>query len=178
MITVKHRFLGRDLAPDTKTLIIGTFNPDTPANEADFFYGRSRNHLWKLLPTAFGTPTLKAASKQEKMTFINQHHIDFIDIINEVQVEEGQETNYADDYLDDKVVEWNPIIEELPSLNNLQRVCFTRKTFAGVPNIKQQVDILATYFDQRNIPFVCLLSPARIYSQEKQKQWTQFLLNH
>ena len=37
MVTIKHKFIAHQIQPDTKTLIIGTFNPDSPDNEADFF---------------------------------------------------------------------------------------------------------------------------------------------
>jgi G:T/U-mismatch repair DNA glycosylase len=35
-------------------LIIGTFNPATYKNQADFFYSRGKNYFWRLLPVAFG----------------------------------------------------------------------------------------------------------------------------
>lgn len=42
---VKHRFINHKINPDTEILILGTFNPEAKENEADFFYGRSRNYL-------------------------------------------------------------------------------------------------------------------------------------
>jgi len=40
MITVQHRFLDHQINSETETLIIGTFNPETTNNDAEFFYGR------------------------------------------------------------------------------------------------------------------------------------------
>lgn len=36
MKTVNHKFLEHQLNPETEILIIGTFNPDTCTNKADF----------------------------------------------------------------------------------------------------------------------------------------------
>lgn len=66
MITVQHRFLDHQINPDTETLIIGTFNPDAADNNADFFYGRSRNYLWRLLPLAYGETDLKEHLNKKK----------------------------------------------------------------------------------------------------------------
>src|SRR5690606_37338408 len=140
MITVRHRFLDHKINPEIETLIIGTFNPETADNDAEFFYGRSRNYLWRLLPTAFGKPDLKGASKQEKLEFIKNHKIGLIDLIEEIKVEEGQEANYYDGYIDSKVIRWTNIIGLIDTLPNLKRVCFTRKTFSDISNMKKKID--------------------------------------
>mgnify|MGYP000203195880 CR=1 FL=1 len=54
MKTIKHKFLDHNINPKAEMLFLGTFNPETENNDADFFYGRSRNYLWKLLPLAIG----------------------------------------------------------------------------------------------------------------------------
>jgi G:T/U-mismatch repair DNA glycosylase len=175
MAIIQHKFLEHKINPKIETLIIGTFNPSTPNNNAEFFYGRSRNFLWELLPTAFEQNSLKSASKQQKVDFINKYKIDFIDLIKEVDVEQGQEANYDDTYIDPKVISWIEI-NELEKLKNLKRVCVTRKTFSGVPNIKKHVDEIEKYCKDKEIKFQKIVSPARFYSQSKQEEWTNFLL--
>lgn len=175
MITVKHRFSNHTISPDTETLILGTFNPETPGNNAGFFYGRSRNYLWRLLPTAFGENDLKGAPKTEKLDFINRFKIDLIDLIEEIKVEEGQEANYDDVYIDSKVSIWQNVISEIDKLPNLKRVCFTRKTFTGIPNMKKQVDEIQAYCEGRGLFFKALTTPARFYSIDKQAVWNEFL---
>jgi len=177
MITVKHRFLNHIINPDTETLIIGTFNPDTPGNSAEFFYGRTRNYLWRLLPTAFGEDDLKGATKTEKLEFIKKFNIDLIDLIEEIKVEEGQEANYDDVYIDNKVSIWQNVIGEIDKLPNLKRVCFTRKTFNGIPNMKNQVAEIQAYCENRGISFQALTTPARFYSIDKQAVWNGFFNN-
>src|SRR3972149_2469933 len=107
---VRHRFLDHKINPQTETLIIGTFNPDTPANKADFFYSTGRNYLGCLLPRAFGENPLKQADKAAKLDFVRDKRIDFIDLISAVQVDQGKEGNRADKYIDKKVLEWRDVI--------------------------------------------------------------------
>lgn len=101
--------------------------------------------------------------------------IDFIDLIETVETEPGQEANYSDNYLDGRVVRWNNVIGAMESLPRLQRVCFTRKTFSGIPNIKTRVDEVERYCTEKGIAFERLLTPSRIYSEKKQEEWTRFL---
>lgn len=111
MTTIIHRFLHYQPKADTEILIIGTFNPDAVGNAAEYFYGRSRNNLWQLLPIAFGKASLKGKPLEDKIAFADRHKIGFTDLISSVSVEKGQETNYDDEFLDSRVVAWMNIIE-------------------------------------------------------------------
>jgi G:T/U-mismatch repair DNA glycosylase len=174
MTIIKHRFFQHKINTNTETLIVGTFNPDTADNEAEIFYGRKRNFLWRLLPTAFGNINLKDKSKKEKIDFIQDRKIDFIDLILEVNVEVGEETNYEDKYLDDKVTEWRNVIDEIKKLDKLKRVAFTRKTLSDIPKMKIRVEEIQKYCNEKQILFQFLKTPARTYSVGKQKIWTDF----
>jgi len=176
-VKVKHKFIGRPINKDTEILIIGTFNPDTPKNPAEFFYGRIRNFLWKLLPTVYGEKDLKKASKQEKLTFIEKYKIDFIDLIQEIEVEQGQEANFDDKYIDGKVIQWADVITEIDRLKNLKKVCFTRKTFDGIPKMRKKIEEIQSYCNDKKIPFKALVTPARFYNEDRQREWTSFLSN-
>lgn len=175
MIIVNHRFLTHAINPNTETLIIGSFNPDVEANKADFFYGRSRNFLWRLLPTVFGEESMKGAPKDEKLAFIAAHNIDFIDLTKSVNVDEGEEANYLDTYIDFRVAEWNDVLSVIKALKNLKRVCFTRKTFDRIPNMERQIREIQTYCEASKIHFKCVSTPARFYNSEKQEEWTEFI---
>jgi G:T/U-mismatch repair DNA glycosylase len=177
MISVQHRFIDHQINPKTETLIIGTFNPETAGNDAEFFYGRSRNYLWRLLPIAFGRNDLKVASKHEKIEFIQKYKIDLTDLIEEIKVDEGQEANYYDGYIDNKVTRWKNIIAIIDTLPNLKRVCFTRKTFSDIPKMKTKVSEIQKHCDNKGIGFQALTTPARFYREDKQAEWTNFLLN-
>lgn len=103
--------------------------------------------------------------------------IDLIDLIEEIQVEEGQEANYSDRYIDNRVTRWRKIIGVLDTLSNLKRVCFTRKTFSDIPNMKKQLTTIQQHCENKEILFKALTTPARFYSEDKQSEWTNFLLN-
>ena len=172
MATIGHRFRNHKINPLTETLVIGTFNPDTVKNIADFFYGRQRNFLWTLIPKAFGETSLKGKSKEEKLEFIAKHKIDFIDLILEVNVDEVE--NYDDSYIDNKVTEWRKVIGEIKNLPNIRRVCLTRKSFSDIPNMKIEIDNIKRYCEKSKIDFQYLTTPARFYRADKQEEWTKF----
>ncbi len=175
MTIVKHRSSNHIINPKTETLIIGTFNPDTPDNKADFFYGRSQNYFWRLLPTVYGVADLKKAPKEEKLDFIKEYKTDLIDLIKEVKVDEGEEANYDDCYIDCRVTDWKDIIGVIDTLTNLKRVCFTRKTFSDIPAMKKRIDAIKEHCKEKGISFEALITPARYYNEAKQIQWTNFL---
>jgi len=178
MITIRHRFLDHPINPETETLIIGTFNPETAENDAEFFYGRSRNFLWQILPVTFKETSLKGAPKANKLAFIQKHKIDLIDLIEEIQVEEDQQANYLDSYIDMKVTTWRDVISIIQTLKNLKRVCFSRKTFSGIPKMKKQIEIIQAYCEESNILFKVLPTPSRFYSSDKQIAWEKFILGN
>jgi G:T/U-mismatch repair DNA glycosylase len=172
---ITHRFLDFEINPLTETLFIGTFNPETEKNKADFFYGRSRNFFWRLLPLAFYFDDLKKASKEDKIQFITDRRISFIDIICSVEVPSGHEADYYDGSIDKKVLEWRDVIAEIKKLHKLKRVAFTRKTFSDISQMKKRIEEVEKYCADNYITFQCLTTPARFYSIEKQKEWKCFL---
>lgn len=175
MVKIKHRC--RDYKPDpaAEILIIGTFNPDIKTNPADFFYGRPKNHLWTLMSAAYNEPDLKKSARDEKLAFLNKHKIAFSDLISEICVPENTETFYRDSFIDDKVKAWNDVISQISCLKKLKKVCFTRKTFSGIPNIKQRIEEIRSFCEEKGICFQYLITPARIYSEDKLREWTEFI---
>lgn len=172
---VEHRFSGHRICPLTETLIIGTFNPETPNNKADFFYGTGRNYLWRLLPAAYGEKSLRKGNLAEKIDFIRTKRIDFIDLIASAEVERGHEGVRNDVYLTSRVKSWTDVFSEIDHLSELRRVCFTRRTFHNISEIKNRIDAVDESLRGRAIELKCIVSPARYYSAGKQKEWTEFL---
>ena len=171
--TIRHRMENYSTNLNTEILIVGTFNPETPENIADFFYGRERNFLWRLLPVSFQHQDLKGADKQRKQKFIETKKVDFVDLITAVAVVEGREADYSDAYIDKHVTEWTDVINLIKSLKRLKKVVVTRKTFSDVSNIKGRVEQIRNYCSAHNITFKCLPTPARFYNQSKQETWTK-----
>ena len=173
-VIIPHRFLQYPLDPETEILIVGTFNPETEKNPAEIFYGRSRNYLWRLLPLALGAPDLKGKDNGEKLHFIKTYKIGFIDLVAEVEVAIGSETKYGDNYIDSRIIQWRDVISEMERMMQLRKVCFTRKTFSDIPQMKRRAKEVEAYCNQKQISFQYLPTPARIYSQSKQDEWTNF----
>lgn len=177
MKTIRHKFLDYLPNKEAEVLIVGTFNPQAEKNDANFFYSRKRNFLWKLLPTAFNTDDLRNATRKEKEDFSSLYRIAFTDLIEEIKVDIGQEVNYEDAYLDKREIQWMDVVGVIKSLENIKRVCFTRSTFADIPNMNKKVIEIADYCKKNNIRFQRITTPARFYSSKKQAEWTKFLLN-
>lgn len=174
MNVIKHKFRTHSINNETKTLIIGTFNPDVPKNEADFFYGRRRNYLWQLLPETLNQKSLKNENKQIKLEFMKKNNIDFADLISEIQHETGQENNYADEYIDGKVTKWKNITDIIRN-SKINEVYFTRKTFTNINNIKTRIMHIEEYCKKNDIYFGYLPTPARFYNTEKLKEWKKVM---
>ena len=171
-IKLQHRFINHQINDLTEILIIGTFNQDTDENKADFFYGRGRNYLWRILPAVFDEEDLKKKSKSEKIDFIKNKKIDFIDLISEVDVHEV--ANYYDGYLDCRVSIWRDVISEIRKFKSIKRVCFTRKSFSDIPHIRTKIEEIREYCEKNNIYFQYLTTPARFYNADKQAEWNAF----
>ena len=170
MPQISHKF--KHILPDagTEILILGTFVHEGE-EDTDFFYGRSRNFLWHLLPICRKGESLKDAALSEKRHFMQAQKIGFADLIDALEVPEGEETNTDDTFVDSNVLQWNDIISLIDSLPDLTAVYFTRKTFNGIPNLKVQMGLIAAHCKQKGIRTCKLETPARHFSEEKQQQW-------
>jgi G:T/U-mismatch repair DNA glycosylase len=175
MKLVSHKFRG--VAPDSNTeiLILGTFAPEVE-EDTDFFYGRPKNFLWHLLPLCWDTDSLKESPLADKKLFMQKHKIGFADLIDTLEVPEGEEANTDDTFVDSHVLQWNDIISLINNLPALKAVYFTRKTFNGIPNMKTQLSSIAAHCRQKNIRMCKLETPARHFSVEKQQQWVDTII--
>jgi hypothetical protein len=167
-----HRCKDHIIDPSTETLIVGTFNPDSDKNTADFFYGRPRNAMWDFLPRSKGESSLKGRTKEEKLAFARRHRIDFIDLISEV----GElPENYDDRLLDcQKNIVWKDVIAEVAKLTSLKRIGVSRKSFTDVPNIGSRVKMIGDYAANHQILFRCVHSPSRAHKRGW-PDWEAFL---
>lgn len=173
MITY-YKFRNYQVSPETKILIIGTFNPDIQKNKIDFFYSRPRNYLWRIIPEVLGEVSLKNESTEQKKAFIKKHQIDFTDLIGNVTHQLNM-PNYSDQYLENQELEWNKTEMLLSSLTNLQLVLFTRKTFNGIPKIKNRFLSIHRECEKLKITSRFVITPARTYNVDKLNEWKNAL---
>ncbi|MBR0820256.1 hypothetical protein [Bradyrhizobium liaoningense] len=174
-VRVRHKFSDHRMNPAVETIILGTFNPGHEANKAEFFYSSPKNELWSLLPCAFGEQDLRRAQLGKKLEFISRRRIDFIDLISEVEVEVGRECDRPDSYIDGRVTRWRDVISELETLQSLRRLCFTRRGFDGIPNMRSRIEEIEQYCGRRGLVFKRIVTPSGVYrSENKQPEWTGF----
>lgn len=173
MVLVKHRFLQHYPLIGKKILILGTFNPDLASNKAEFFYGRSKNYFWTLLPAMFSTPSLKAQSVQDKLSFLQKYEIELSDLILSVNMQKSDLTQYADEKLSN-VEQWNTdnIIKTLKK-GTTKEVYFTRKTFANVTNIQEQIKKIEAFCIENDLRFRYLPTPSRFVNEHKIQEWKE-----
>ena len=170
MPVIHHKFQDYQPDPNTEILILGTFVPEQDGSQ-DFFYGRTRNFLWHLLPQCWGLEPLKEAPLVQKEQFMSNYNIDFADIIRSLEVPEGEELNSDDAFIDSHVSEWRNIRALIDTLPLLKAVYFTKKTFNGVPFMRDQVKSISAHCASKNIRFCKLETPSKFYSPEKLQQW-------
>jgi G:T/U-mismatch repair DNA glycosylase len=175
-VKIKHKFLNHEIDPQAEMLIIGTFNPGHECNkDNEFFYDSTGNRLWKLLPNAFGEEDLRKSTRDQKLKFSRDKRIDFIDIIEEIEVEEEHACKREDKYIDGKVTQWRNVSGELQKLSSLKRACFTRSTFKDVHNIKEEVYKLNKYLETRKLQLWLMRTPAWYPHKDEQSLWINFL---
>lgn len=170
---LQHKFLKTYPMQGKKILIIGTFNPDVECNKAEFFYGRSRNFFWTLLPKMFGEESLKGYVEKQK-EFLKRHDIELSDLILSAELDECDICNYGDDKLSD-VKEYNTqnILNTL-ACGNTKEVYFTRKSFdKSVAGIKNEIYKVKEFCDSHNIKFRFLPTPSRFCNEKKLEEWKE-----
>lgn len=173
---VKHKFLNNILNKNGEILIIGTFNPNVPKNESEYFYGRNRNYLWKILPFCFNEKDLKGTPTKEKIKFADKHKIGFVDLIKTAEYE-NLDVDYDDKNLDNRIVEWTDVEKIISDLPKLKKIAFTRKTYKGIPNVKARIENIKKLCIKKNIAFKALETPSRFYSEKKLNNWKEFINN-
>lgn len=175
MPVVLNKFSDYRINPHTEILILGTFTHPHP-NNGEIYFSRPRIFLWHMLPICFKQKSLQNATLAERQAFMNTYRIDFADIILSLETSEGEEEITDDDFIDTHIHQFAPLLETISQLPNLKAVYFTRKTFNGIANIKVEVQKLARYCADKGIRFCKLDTPARHFSDEKQKQWMDTII--
>jgi hypothetical protein len=181
-----HRFIN-ELLPQWRIeyLFIGTFNPCwdfNNASQADFFYGRTRNHFWKLLPDVFGGESLKHNSKEQKISYLENNNIGLTDLISGVlnADKDTQEDinnltmNFSDNILNTYELEFNTqnIIRLIDrNITSLRGVYLTRSTLNNINQIRNAWLEIENHCSVNNINTNRLLTPARNYTNRKVQDW-------
>ena len=175
-----HKFFGHQshlqgvngLLPNwnVKTLIIGTFNPEIiwhPDNKAEYYYGRTANYFWSLLPCFTGLNGIAHNDVSAQLTFLQQNQIGVTDFLISIDDADLSEQIHKDRILTvlDKDIEqfnqftWNtdPIIDFILH-NNIEAVYFTKLGNNKAINPKEKI----FEFQMRKIEEACFTMASRV----------------
>ncbi len=155
-----------------KTLIIGTFNPENEwmvKNTAEYFYGRPRNYMWRVLPcftvaNPNPDPAIHRLNINAQRTFLESNAIGMTDLlirINDCDINNADHRNWINSVRDADLqyfneFEWNTdnIIEQIQE-QKVTNVYFT-KLGNPVGNVQantfeNQMRIIERYCHENNI---------------------------
>jgi len=170
----QHKFYDylhlNDLDFEPEVLIIGTFNPEWPAdNYAIWFYGRTgNNYFWDILPRMFNAEGLRHAGPIQWKNFCHQHCIaitDFIAVIEDANEQNLLHFEVISKFIDSEFADHFNEFERTDILNLLQEhptihsVYFTRQP--GVDLFDVEIDEVKAYCQQNDIYFSHLLTPSK-----------------
>lgn len=182
----KHRFFNQ-LIPKNGSieyLFVGTFNPAWDAennNNAEYFYGRSTNNFWCIMPHAFGDICLIDKGITEWVKYCKEKNIVLTDLIKEItnaDIGSNEHKNlitkgFSDSNLDKKnqnqnnkfIFEIDFITDDIIKIiktnkKTLKGVFFTRETKSGIPRIWERWLIIKDFCNRQDILCAELITPS------------------
>lgn len=170
----KHKFIKNlccmNINYQPEILIIGTFNPEWPAdNYASWFYGRTNNnYFWETLPRMFNESSLRNLNHISWKKFCALKKIVLTDLISSIHdanednpthfeiISKFKETEFAEYFNGFEMTNILGILENNPSI---EKVFFTRNP--GVELFDAQIEIIRGFCNNNNIYFSHLLTPSK-----------------
>jgi hypothetical protein len=186
-----HRFIA-DLYPNYKLkyLFVGTFNPEwdnVNGNNANWFYGRTRNSFWNIMPQTFGYINLNNQQNRINPTpwkeYCFNNGIGITDMIETIiDANEDEHQNQILGFEDQFLEQFNQIVlTNIPKIieNNINSLCgvyLTRYCHTLNQNgiFYQRWSEIKNICDQNKIHNSCLVTPSNGYMMpriEKIQLW-------
>ena len=148
---------------NSKILILGSF-PSIKSFENSFYYSHPKNQFWRLLARVLNENEPK--SVEEKVAFLQRHHIALWDMVKSCKRENSLDTSL-------KNIQVNDIAALLKEYPNIKAVFFTGR---------KAESLYKKYFSNLPYPFFYLPSPSpamqKMSFEEKLQKWsilTKFL---
>lgn len=86
-----------------KTLVLGSFNPNNPLNNTDYFYGRSSNYFWKFIADILEfNEDYFCGNYERKVEVMEKYGFCFLDLISSISVN-GINENHEYNFKNDKI---------------------------------------------------------------------------
>jgi hypothetical protein len=95
-----------DLLLNAETLVLGSFNPHNPnGNNADFYYGRYSNFLWKVIAVLTNKDEQFYCNRLDrKIEAMQEYSFCFLDLISSIEVSTNTtDESITDHFLDQKI---------------------------------------------------------------------------
>jgi hypothetical protein len=157
------------------TLIVGTFNPAWPANNAaGWFYGRTRNnYLWDVLPRLHGQPDLRNSGPDDWKAFCRVNRValtDLLAVILDANEDDPAHRKLLGNYLDSDIAtkfrefEFTDMAALLEANSSIRQVYLTRQP--GIPLFDSRwalVEQFAGEHPERGLHVRQLLTVASFY---------------
>lgn len=182
-----HKFYGHEfhqncefgLLPnwEAKTLIIGTFNPSNifhPDNTAQYYYGRSKNLFWDILPFFAGEVSIDKSNSQIQKLFLENNRIALTDLLISIDDAESNNSEHKSriQTVKDKEIEkfnsftWNTeFILKYIEANKIEAVYFTFLSNPSARNpdvntFEKQTRVIEQYCREKKIFTSRLFTPS------------------
>lgn len=86
-----------------KTLVLGSFNPNNPLNNTDYFYGRSSNYFWKVIADILEfNEDYFCGNYERKVEVMEKYGFCFLDLISSISVN-GINKNHENNFKNVKI---------------------------------------------------------------------------
>lgn len=86
-----------------KTLVLGSFNPNNPLNNTDYFYGRSSNYFWIVIADILEfNEDYFCGNYERKVEVMEKYGFCFLDLISSISVN-GINENHEYNFKNDKI---------------------------------------------------------------------------
>jgi hypothetical protein len=166
-----HQYLNLDnLNFEPTTLIVGTFNPgwDGINNNADWFYGRTRNnYFWDVVPRIYENINLRNGNNMDWKDFCVRNQIALTDLLESINDADENNplhvttiSNYKDSDIANSFQHFTPvdIINILNNNPSIRNVYLTRQL--GIAFWDNLWNIIVNENTGNNINFQTLLTPS------------------
>ena len=79
--------INEEVFQNAQTLILGSFNPNKPVGNTDYYYGRGTNYFWKAIAEIYSLHVDHFLNnKTRKIEFMTRYKFCFLDVINSVEI--------------------------------------------------------------------------------------------
>ncbi len=89
---------------NAETLILGSFNPNNPYGNTDYYYGRRTNYFWRAIAQLNNLhPDIFLDNLELKYEYMRINRFCFLDLINSIEITTDSSQNLLNEFTDKKI---------------------------------------------------------------------------